>query len=120
MDNYITKKEVGEMINNAVEEFAGIVSKGFEEQAKMFHSELKEEIGGLRSEFRSELKKEISGVRSELRSFRNEVLENDEKTMTELKAIRQEQTVNIGAHDRLQENIENHEIRIKKLEMQSV
>ncbi len=121
MENkYVTKKDLKEGLKETADEILSAVNKGFQEQTKFFRGELKDGINGVRGE----LKDGINGVRNELKSeikdFRREVLENNEKMMTELKTIRQEQVANIGAHDRMQGKIGNHEVRIKKLELKSI
>jgi len=53
-------------------------------------------------------------VKTELR---REFLVGNEKVMTELKTIRQEQTANVGAHDRMQDTLDKHSVKIKNLEL---
>jgi hypothetical protein len=94
MSEYTTKKDVENIVNNAIEGFARIVNKGFEDQKK--------EIGRIVEEKVSEAKREL--------------LESNDKIISDLKTIREEQIMNIAAHDRMQETIDIHGIKIKNLE----
>ncbi len=135
MENkYVTKK----YLNETVEEFAKIVNDGFSEQAKLFCSELKQEISGVRTELKQEIKKSeknvlnkvdqrvgeveqtVEKLEKKVEESEKKILGSNEKITTELKTVRQEQVMNVGAHSRMQDSIDSHNFRIKKLELQAV
>jgi len=112
----ITKQDIKDIVGEAIEEFAHIVNKGFEEQTKIFKSELKEEIGNSERRvtkiFKSELKEEIGN--SERR-----VIESNEKIAKEVKDMREEQVAIIGGRERVNDTLLNHGDRIDGLEIKT-
>ena len=97
-NQYTTKKETVQTIKQAIDGFANVVNHGFQEQTKMLRIEISDSENKLRKEF----------------------INYYDKIMVELKHIRAEQVANIGAHDRMQGQLDNHEVRLKKLELRVI
>lgn len=120
------KKIVDDSVNNSIEKFSGIVNNGFEEQAKVFRDGLKQEIEKVDQKIEKVYKKvekvdqKVERVENKVEESERNILDSNEKIVTELKTIRQEQVANVGAHDRIQENIDDHNFRIKKLELKAI
>ena len=55
-------------------------------------------------------------LKQELTKFRDRILNAVDAVMKEVVAMREEQTVHFHQHEQINETLENHEQRIKKLE----
>ena len=60
--------------------------------------------------------KKFEEMDENMRQWKNELLNSNDKIATELQIIRSEQIAHLGSRDRMDETLENHEVRIIKLE----
>lgn len=81
----------------------GLVTKGF------LKSYLGQELTRFKEEFREELEKKLT-------DFRDKILNAVDAVMKEVVAMREEQTIHFHQHEQINEKLDDHEQRIKKLE----
>lgn len=80
-----------------------LVTKGF------LKSHLRGELTLFKSEFKEEIKQQLT-------KFRSKILDAVDAVMKEVVAMREEQTIHFHQHERINENLEDHEERIKDIE----
>ena len=59
---------------------------------------------------------EFKKIRKEAQTYRDEILNSNDRVIIELQMMRSEQIAHLGSHDRMDEALKNHELRIIKLE----
>ena len=67
-----------------------------------------------------ELSKKIDSYKAEIDKFKDKVYDRMDAVFKEVLAVRQEQSVHAGAHERINDELEDHEERLKKQESHSM
>ena len=94
--------------------------QNFKQNNKALKKEIISEIGVITS-YSFGLQEEVMDKKFEKfeKKISIKITESHEEIMTKLKKIEEEQTANVGAHDRMDKNIKDYEVRIKQLETQT-
>ena len=125
MDEKITKQDIENIVNGAINSFAIIINQAFSDQQKY----IDDKIEGLDKKTNTlydrmdKLENKIDEVREEARQDHLKTMESNEIIITELKNARQEQMAMIGGQSRIGDTlfdhgdkIKDHDKRIVKLE----
>lgn len=67
-----------------------------------------------------ELSKKIDSYKAEIDKFKDKVYDRMDAVYKEVLAVRLEQSVHTGSHERIDDDLENHEKRLKKIESPSI
>lgn len=89
------------------------VKLNFKEDIKVLKEEIVDEIGVIFGQSFNELESKINLIDKKI----SLVVNKDDKIVKKQQDFEIELKANLGAHDRLEEKIDSHEVRIKKLEL---
>lgn len=67
-----------------------------------------------------ELSQKIDSYKDEIDKFKDKVYDRMDAVYKEVLSIRQEQAAHAGGHQRINDNLDDHEKRLKKLESPSI
>lgn len=67
-----------------------------------------------------DLSRKIDSYKAEIDKFKDKVYDRMDAVFKEVLAVRQEQAVHAGSHERINDELDDHENRLKKLESPSM
>lgn len=86
------------------------------EKNEQEHLEMRQDIFSIKQDV-SGLKQDVSGLKQDVSIIKNDMLDGFDKVLKGLEDLKTENVANQGAHLRFDEKLDNHESRIKELEL---